>query len=172
MRRDKAWWARLTKDERSRLVWLECCNSRYSFGHSGFLPDDCYECPSCSQPSSAGGLCTYCATELDHLVAKGNGELQFSRGEQVAYIPMHANGDINHPDVEFGFVTSQKGATVFCRYWYKGQIGMLRTTANSEGTPADRLVRHEVVRESLINLLLDGIEASHSRQEDKSEDAG
>lgn len=63
-------------------------------------------------------------------------------GDQIAYIPMHADGDINHPDVEFGFITGFNSAgDPFCRYWRKGQIGALRTTANSECTPID-MVRH------------------------------
>lgn len=54
-------------------------------------------------------------------------------GDQVAFIPHHAYGDIYHPDVEFGFVTSVKGQLVWCRFWYKGKPGELRTRANSEG---------------------------------------
>lgn len=65
-------------------------------------------------------------------------------GTQIAYIPTHANGDINHEDVEFGFVTSYKPTldVYFCRYWRQGHIGEMRTTANSEATPADMLVEH------------------------------
>lgn len=87
---------------------------------------------------------------------------QFSRGEQIAYIPMHAKGNIDHPDVEFGFVTSQKGNTVFCRYWRKHNIGVLRTTANSEGTPADMLIRWPVARQGLVEHLLHQIEADQN----------
>jgi len=63
-------------------------------------------------------------------------------GEQIAYIPMHAEGDINHPDVEFGFITGfNSDGDPFCRYWRKGQPGTLRTTANSECTPRDMVVK-------------------------------
>lgn len=41
---------------------------------------------------------------------------EFKRGDQVAYIPDHAYGDIEHPDVEFGFVTSVVFGAVFVRY--------------------------------------------------------
>lgn len=47
-------------------------------------------------------------------------------GTQVAYLPTHADGDVTHPDVEFGFVTSARGEAHFCRYWRKGQPGVLR----------------------------------------------
>ena len=73
------------------------------------------------------------------------------RGTQIAYIPMHAEGDIEHPDVEFGFVTSVRGSTAFCRYWRRGSVGELRTVANSECTPMDSLVEHRSVMQSRIN---------------------
>lgn len=64
---------------------------------------------------------------------------------QVAYIPTHAEGDITHPDVEFGFVTSLRKDAAFCRYWKKGIPGQLRTLANSELTPLENLVEFESV---------------------------
>lgn len=57
----------------------------------------------------------------------------FKPRDQVAYVPTHANGDLDHHDVEFGFVTSVKGDTVFCRYWTSQNKFELRTKANSEG---------------------------------------
>jgi len=74
MRRDRAWWARLDKDERSELVYLEYVSARSWGGHSAYLPDDCYECPSCGQPGLGGGLCNSCDARLQRLIAKGNGE--------------------------------------------------------------------------------------------------
>ena len=63
-------------------------------------------------------------------------------GDQIAYVPMHAEGDLHHPDTEYGFVTSVKvdNALAFCRYWHKGNPGKLRTTLNSEATSLDHLV--------------------------------
>ena len=81
--------------------------------------------------------------------------MEFEQGTQIAYIPNHADGDINHHDVEFGFVTSRRGDRVFCRYWIKGRIGTLRTTANSECTPAENLVEHKSVDPRIIEYLLD-----------------
>jgi hypothetical protein len=40
----------------------------------------------------------------------------FTVGRTVLYIPMHAYGDRNHPDVERGVVTSRNDRTVFVRF--------------------------------------------------------
>lgn len=69
---------------------------------------------------------------------------------QIAYIPAHANGDIAHPDVEFGFVTSLRKDAAFCRYWRKGHPGELRTLANSELTPIENLVEFESVTQFAV----------------------
>ncbi|MBD3260428.1 MAG: hypothetical protein GF334_01900 [Candidatus Altiarchaeales archaeon] len=66
-------------------------------------------------------------------------------GTQIIYVPMHADGDINHPDCEAGFVTSVRGDTVFCRYWSKYHPNELRTKANNEGTPLSRIVEKDTV---------------------------
>ena len=58
---------------------------------------------------------------------------------QIKYTPTHAEGVPDHPDIEYGFVTSVKGDTIFCRYWSKHNPDDLRTTANSEGTPIGML---------------------------------
>ncbi len=54
--------------------------------------------------------------------------------QQVAYIPAHAKGDIKHPDVQFGFITSIQFdfKCAFVRYWTDPAKVQLRTTANSE----------------------------------------
>tara|TARA_R110000772_G_scaffold249530_2_gene363817 strand:+ start:14679 stop:14867 length:189 start_codon:yes stop_codon:yes gene_type:complete len=39
--------------------------------------------------------------------------MTFNKGDQVAYIPMHAEGDITHEDVEHGTVSSQNDLYVF-----------------------------------------------------------
>lgn len=58
-------------------------------------------------------------------------------GTQIIYIPMHAKGDENHPDVEEGFVTTHRPGSdaVYCRYWSKHYPGELRTKASSDLTP-------------------------------------
>jgi hypothetical protein len=79
------------------------------------------------------------------------GEKKMEPGTQIAYIPLHAEGDINHPDVEFGFVTLEKHDCHFCRYWRKGHLGELRTVANSEYTPTAMLVEHISVPQDLVD---------------------
>jgi len=74
-------------------------------------------------------------------------------GTQIAYIPLHAEGDINHPDVEFGFVVSERGDAHFCRYWRRGHPGELRTVANSELTPTDNLVEYKSVSQDVVDNL-------------------
>jgi hypothetical protein len=77
-------------------------------------------------------------------------------GTQIAYVPTHADG-IDHPDVEFGFVTSQwlHGEAHYCRYWRKGHLGELRTVANSELAPDDCLVVYTSVNQSLVDRWLE-----------------
>lgn len=88
----------------------------------------------------------YVLAQLNQVeVAEDSGEpapvRTFAPGEQIAYVPAHADGDLNHPDVEFGFVVGPAGEDAyFCRYWRKGELGVLRTVANSESTPAHMLV--------------------------------
>lgn len=38
-------------------------------------------------------------------------------GTRVAYIPTHALGDIDHPDVEYGIVSSFNGKYVFVKFY-------------------------------------------------------
>ena len=82
-------------------------------------------------------------------------------GTQIAYVPTHANGDLSHPDVEFGFVTSVRGDVAFCRYWSKGDG--LRTTANSEATPISLLVPHVFKSPRTVADAMKRIEAQWQR---------
>jgi hypothetical protein len=82
-----------------------------------------------------------------------------SRGAQIACIPRHANGNIKHKDVEYGFITSKTANGAFCRYWHKKpHHNVLRTTANSELTPWDCLVLYESHTKGEVSRLLDGID--------------
>lgn len=76
------------------------------------------------------------------------------QGTQIAYVPSHAGGNLFHPDVEFGFVVSERGDAHFCRYWRKGCPGKLRTLANSELTPTVYLVKTILVRQAVIRKCL------------------
>ena len=79
----------------------------------------------------------------------------FKPKDQIAYIPTHADGDIEHPDVQFGFITEARGENAFCRYWSKRprEYATLRTTANSELTPIEMLVHHKYIADSVIDDL-------------------
>jgi len=85
------------------------------------------------------------------------------RGDQIVYIPDHAKETgINHPDVEFGFVNSIShfnNETIFCRYWFKGVPGKLRTTANSEGTRLQDLNPYKSVADGVIEATIERIDA-------------
>lgn len=74
-------------------------------------------------------------TANDNDQAEGH---QLKRGTQVLYIPEHAV-DLNDPVCEQGFVTHvpAPGTHVFVRYFHAD--GSLRTWANSELTPVNRL---------------------------------
>lgn len=69
MKRDKAFWGRLDKFERSELIWLER-DAKHS-GHSNMIPDDCVECGHCSTPHSGTGLCPLCDRRLNQILDKG-----------------------------------------------------------------------------------------------------
>lgn len=99
----------------------------------------------------------------------------FNSGTQIAYIPNHAHGDINHDDVKFGFVTShpinitQSVKSVFCRYWKKNCLGVLRTTANSELTPIDNLIQFNSVRQSIVDRLMIFLGYMHNPKKEKNQ---
>lgn len=79
-------------------------------------------------------------------------------GTQIAYVPSHVNGDIRHPDVQFGFVTSERDNAHFCRYWTRGKEGNdLRTKANSELTPNKYLVQYKAVSQDHVDSELNWI---------------
>ena len=73
MKRTKEWWNCLTKEERSRLVYLERAEKQSGwYGGGGYLPDDCCECGACSTPHLGTGLCPSCLQELLNLINKAD----------------------------------------------------------------------------------------------------
>lgn len=51
---------------------------------------------------------------------------------RVAYIPNHADGDINHPDVEYGYVSSRNNYYIFVRFDYQvNKLGWDETTSQA-----------------------------------------
>ena len=78
----------------------------------------------------------------------------FQPGDQIIYIPTHADNDPDHPDCEFGFVTSIRSNNVFCRYWSKIDQKLVRTNANSEATnPRDLYLWDSRPQSQIDNLL-------------------
>jgi hypothetical protein len=69
--------------------------------------------------------------------------MRYRKFTQVAYIPTHAKGDINHKDVQFGFITSEIDSEhcYFVRYWRSRTDPELRTKADGERTPVYLLTR-------------------------------
>lgn len=90
-------------------------------------------------------------------------------GTQIAYIPRHVSREdtnfLSHPDVEFGFVTSehQNGTHHFCRFWRKGNPGELRTTSSSELAPNENLIEHNSVDQAVVDGALNKIMADTMR---------
>ena len=53
-------------------------------------------------------------------------------GNSVAYIPLHACGDINHPDVEYGKISSYNDRFIFVKFDKQlANLGWEETTAQS-----------------------------------------
>ena len=46
----------------------------------------------------------------------------FHPGEEVKYLPAHTKGDLRHPDVETGYVSSTNEKFVFVKYIRKGNL--------------------------------------------------
>lgn len=87
--------------------------------------------------------------------------LQLKPGTQVAYVPNHVEGDLTHPDVQYGFVTAvhTELQTAHVRYFYNPLKhpgnSRLRTTANSESTRFDNLVVIEHMDPLQVDILLE-----------------
>lgn len=62
----------------------------------------------------------------------------FTNGEQVRYVPAHADGDENHSDVECGYVNSSNDTYVFVRY---ERNGILQQTSQAT-SPTDLIKGH------------------------------
>jgi len=70
MKRTKEWWAALTKEERSWLVYAERNDTYF---RSAYLPDDCSECGICGNPRLGGaGMCLVCSNKWIEIVTKAN----------------------------------------------------------------------------------------------------
>ena len=79
------------------------------------------------------------------------------KGTQIALVPDHAYGNINHADVRFGFVASVEHRTgnVYCRFWSDVDPSDLRTKANSELCDARNVVPHVFCSQSLVKKMIE-----------------
>jgi len=124
---------------------ISIVNNNVFYVHSGEV--SAYDIPP-NAYIKVGGECVY------------NREANvFHPKDQVAYVPLHCDGDLHHEDVELGFVTSVNTNAVFCRYFYKS--GELRTTANSEGCAPDSLVLFKHHPQAEIDALYQSIMKSN-----------
>ena len=57
----------------------------------------------------------------------------FSRGDKVRYIPLHAKGDRDHKDCEDGIVFTKNADTVFVKYISK--FHKVRNSYDSQAQP-------------------------------------
>ena len=79
------------------------------------------------------------------------------RGTQIIYVPSHAKHVEDHPDCERGFVMTDKGDTVFCRYFSRLHHLELRTVANSESTSKRDLVVRDTTDQKNIDTWVKNI---------------
>jgi len=82
---------------------------------------------------------------------------QFSKGTQIAYIPNDVDRDnLDHPDVEFGFIEKLMidRHCAMCRFWSRSNPNRLGTVANSELTPLENIVAHQIHDQQEITRLL------------------
>lgn len=94
--------------------------------------------------------------------------MSFNRGDQIVYIPTgvlrqyRPSGEwqlanlLEHPSVEFGFVTKPTGNQAFCRFWNKvDNFAELQTKDNSKLTPQDNLFVYKLKPQKVIDDLLE-----------------
>lgn len=85
-------------------------------------------------------------------------------GSQIIYVPLHAAGDIDHPDAEPGFVFANQtthGNLVACRFWDKRRPGELRTKANSESCNLERLHFVDTRPQEEVDAMVNRLKAGH-----------
>lgn len=82
----------------------------------------------------------------------------FQEGDQVASVPdevvPNKDGypDLDHPSVQFGFVTGVCGdGNYYVRYWKERGVPDLRTKANSEKTPGHYLIPYRSILPQYID---------------------
>lgn len=77
------------------------------------------------------------------------------KGTQIVYMPYHVSNDTTHSDCEFGFVTSVKDTTVFCRFWSAFELGDLRNKSNSEGIDRTFIKEHMTTSQAKVDKMIE-----------------
>lgn len=77
-------------------------------------------------------------------------------GDQIVYLPDHADGDMNHSAAELGFVErvrNREGVPpeALCRFWRRGHPGELRTVANGEWCGTYSLALYDSVPQDQVD---------------------
>lgn len=114
-----------------------------------------------AQGRADGQAQRWCPT---HAATVGVGYARLQSGLQIASCPA---GDDEGVRREYGFVISVSGAAAFCRYWRKGEPGVLRTTSCSELTPLEWLIPYDSVPQAQVDTLLRQIQEEQLRELDK-----
>lgn len=90
------------------------------------------------------------------------GDKILKRGTQIAYIPDHADNNLDHADVEYGFITSIKKIEmgmmeelIFCRFWNNNNLDELWTTSCSVCVPIDKLIYFILKPKNVIDEALE-----------------
>ena len=71
------------------------------------------------------------------------------RGMQVAMVPLYANGDLEHEDVEFGFITAVHTNHASVRFW-SSVPGHIRNMGDAESINLGLLEEHNHVEQSVV----------------------
>ncbi len=82
-----------------------------------------------------------------------NKENDLKTGDRVAYVPYHANGDLNHPDIEIGTISSMKDVskTILPHFTYFVRFDETVARLGWEGTTGQGCKRDQLVKLGLYN---------------------
>lgn len=89
-------------------------------------------------------------------IRKGKGEFtMFNVGDEIVYVPDHAEGDPKHPDCEHGFITAvyPEDRVAMCRFFRRGTYE-LRTVSNGERAAFRNLMRVKLAPPGVIDQAL------------------
>jgi len=82
-------------------------------------------------------------------------ETKFRIYDQVRYVPRHANGDVNHKDVEQGIVTSVFNTGIARCLFFRKDMEGLRTLSNTEIVNTADLVKFTVLSRGTVYQIVE-----------------